>query len=292
MSPQKYCQDKVCRPGSSLYYSLRLLDATRREAAIALYAYRQEVAEVIQECSDPQVARSKLAWWRHEVEALYQGQTRHPVTQALAPVVQSLDLPREQVLEFIDGIEMDLDINRYRTFKELTLYCYRTTGIITQLAAQIYGYQDHSTQKFAHELGTALELLDLLWRLRRDLAQNRIYLPEEDLRQFALNEAQLLHLEPSTQLTALLAFELQRIDAHLERAMRLLPEVDRFRQLPHLIMAKLQRALLQEIADSGWPVLTQQTTLTPLRKLWIAWRSAGVEKRRHQTFIRQQQRTA
>ena len=173
-------------------------------------------------------------------------------------------------------------------FKELSLYCYRTGGVITQLAAQIYGYRDHSTQKFAHDLGVASQLAHLLCQLRPSLEQNRLYLPEEDLRHFHVEEEPLLHFENSAQFKQLMDFQLQRIEEYQQRAMRALPDEDRYAQLPHLILLSLQLTMLREIAGDGWALLQQKTALTPLRKLWLSWKTVGAEKQRQRKYLARQ----
>lgn len=286
MNPQEYCQEKVAKSGSSFYYSFRLLEPDRRAAITALYAFCREVDDVVDECSEPQLARIKLGWWRTELDALYAGQPSHPVTRALAPAVQRYDLPREQLLEIIDGMEMDVDINRYATFKELSLYCYRVAGVVGLLAAQIFGYQDRATQKYAHDLGIAFQLTNIIRDVREDAERNRIYLPQEDLRRFHVDEEEILHFHETDKFRQLMAFQARRAEEYYDRALAQLPESDRYAQLPGLVMARIYRELLREIGADGWPVLHQRTSLTPLRKLMIAWRTAREERRRYKAWRR------
>ena len=133
MTPDQYCEDKAAKSGSSFYYSFRFLPEDRRRAVTALYAFCREVDDVVDECQDERVARVKLAWWRSEVARLYAGTPEHPVGQALLPHVRALDLPQGQLLEIIDGMEMDLDQARYASFRDLQLYCYRVAGVVGQL---------------------------------------------------------------------------------------------------------------------------------------------------------------
>ena len=78
MTPDEYCAAKAAQSGSSFYYSFRLLPEPRRRAITALYAYCREVDDVVDEVHDPLVAHAKLAWWRHEVAAIYDGAPQHP----------------------------------------------------------------------------------------------------------------------------------------------------------------------------------------------------------------------
>ncbi len=155
MTPDQYCQDRTAKSGSTLYYSVLFLDPHRRKAVTALYAFCREVGDVVDKCPDTEIARSKLNWWRGEVGALYEGRASHPVTQALASTLEHFHLPQEQLLEIIDGMEMDIDQVRYSDFKTLHLYCYRVASVVGLLAAEIFGYSDRQTLKYAHDLGLA-----------------------------------------------------------------------------------------------------------------------------------------
>lgn len=286
MTPQAYCQEKAAKSGSSFYYSFRLLEPARRDAITALYAFCREVDDVVDECSDPHVARAKLAWWRGEIEALFAGAPNHPVTRALQSAIQRHDLPQEQFLEIIDGMEMDVNINRYATFKELSLYCYRVAGVVGLLSAQIFGYQDHATQKYALDLGIAFQLTNIIRDVREDAERNRIYIPHEDLARFRVDEEEILHFHETDRFHQLMAFQAQRAHDYYDKALTALPERDRYAQLPGLVMARIYRDLLAAIAADGWQVLRQRTRLTPMRKLWLAWQTVREEKDRHRKLLR------
>lgn len=184
MTPEQYCEDKAAASGSSFYYSFRFLPLEKRRAIMALYAFCREVDDVVDETHDENVARTTLNWWRSEVDNMFAGAPQHPVTKALLPAVQRYDMPRELLLEIIDGMEMDLDMVRYATFKDLQLYCYRVASVVGQLAAQIFGYTDHKTLRYAHDLGLAFQLTNIIRDVGEDARRGRIYLPVEDLQRF------------------------------------------------------------------------------------------------------------
>ena len=134
MSPYDYCQQKAAASGSSFYYSFKFLPPERQRAITVLYAFCREVDDVVDEGGDVQTAANRLEEWRNEIEQLYAGIPRHPVTQALQDVLPHFDLPKEQLLEIIDGMEMDLQQTRYPDFKSLLLYCHRVAGVVGLLA--------------------------------------------------------------------------------------------------------------------------------------------------------------
>ncbi len=270
MNPDEYCQQKAAASGSSFYYSFLFLPPPRRRAITALYAFCREVDDVVDETEDAQLAATKLAWWRHEVAGLFAGNPQHPVTRALQPALAPYGITAQRLNEIIDGMEMDLTQTRYLDFAGLERYCYHVAGVVGLLAAGIFGHTDPRTLEYAKSLGTAFQLTNIIRDVGEDARKNRIYLPVEDLQRFSVTAADLLNARHSAAFVALMAFQAARARSYYEKAMAALPDADRRAQRPGLIMAAIYRALLAEIERENFQVLTQRTSLTPLRKLWLA----------------------
>ena len=270
MNPHDYCQDKAAKSGSSFYYSFMFLPSERRQAITALYAFCREVDDVVDECHDLSLAQTKLEWWRQEVGRVYGGTPTHPVGHALKDVIKGFRLPQEQLLEIIDGMAMDLSQTRYLDFKGLQLYCYRVASVVDLLAAEIFGYQDRQTLKYAHDLGLAFQLTNIIRDVGEDARRGRIYLPIEDLQRFEVPAKDLLEARYSDAFRELMAFQAERAEKFYDQAFAQLPAIDRKAQRPGLVMAAIYRTLLREIAADGFLVLDRRTSLTPLRKVWLA----------------------
>ena len=271
MDVHHYCQDKAVASGSSFYYSFRFLPTQRRQAITAFYAFCREVDDVADECQEPAVAQAKLAWWRSEIDRLYSGAPSHPVTQALQAAVDVYGLPKEAFLEILDGMEMDATQHRYADFRDLRLYCHRVAGVVGEVAAQIFGYREHATHKYAGLLGLAFQLTNIIRDVGEDARRGRIYLPQDELAQFDVSEAEILQGRETDAFRRLMEFQYQRAEGFYKQALATLPAADRKPQRPGLIMAAIYRALLEEIRRDGFPVLRCRVSLTPLRKLWLAW---------------------
>jgi len=273
MTPDEYCQERAAASGSSFYYSFLFLPLERRRAITALYAFCREIDDVVDECADPALAAAKLAWWRREVAALYAGTPQHPVTRALLPLVVPYGITQVRLNEVLDGMEMDLQHARYPDFKTLERYCYHVAGAVGLLAAGIFGYANPQTLQYAEALGTAFQLTNIIRDVGEDARKNRIYLPLDELQRFGVPAADILAGRHTDAFTRLMAFQIDRAEAHYERALALLPREDRKAQRPGLLMAAIYRALLAEIRRDGSRVLAHRIALTPIRKLWIAWRT-------------------
>lgn len=270
MSPDRYCVEKLAASKSSFTSSFRFLPPARRHAITALYAFCREVDDVVDECKDPQVARSKLDWWRAEIAQLESGQPSHPVTLALKTARASFSLPVEQLVEIIDGMQMDLEQSRYADFKELQLYCHRAAGVVGLLAAEIFGYQERQTLKYAHALGLAFQLTNIIRDVGEDARRGRIYLPQDELARFGVSERDILQSKHTPAFVELMRFQYARAQEHYERAFAALPAIDRKAQRPGLVMAAIYRRLLVEIEKDDFLVLDRRTSLTPPLKLWLA----------------------
>ena len=273
MSPDQYCQQKAAGSGSSFYYSFLFLPPERRRAITALYAFCREVDDAVDEASDAQRAAVKLAWWRAELANLGAGRPQHPVTKALLPFMETFSISTDRLGEIIDGMEMDLTQTRYLDWAGLERYCHLVAGVVGILAAGIFGYRDARTLDYARRLGIAFQLTNIIRDVGEDARKNRIYLPMEDLKAHGVPASDILQARETEAFRSLMRFEAERAKAHYAQAMQALPAEDRRAQRPGLIMAAIYRALLDEIERDGFRVLAQRTSLTPLRKLFIAWKT-------------------
>ena len=274
MTPDEYCQQKAAASGSSFYYAFHFLPPPRRRAITALYAFCREVDDVVDEVHDQAVAQTKLAWWRQEIARTFDGSPQHPVALALVSVVREFALPQEHFQTIIDGMAMDLAQTRYLDFAALELYCHRVAGVVGLLSAEIFGYTNPATRGYARDLGVAFQLTNICRDVGEDARRGRIYLPQEDLARFGVAASSILRAEYSPAFQSLMKFEFDRATDWYAKAIAQLPAEDRKAQRTGLVMAAIYRTLLREIARDGYRVLDRKTSLTPIRKLWIAWTTA------------------
>ena len=271
MTPLEYCKQKAAQSGSSFTVSFIFLPKTQREAMTALYAFCREVDDVVDECTDYSVAQTKLNWWKSEVANLYLNTPQHPVTKALQPVVTQFNLAQEHFLEIIDGMEMDLKFNRYEDFKQLQLYCYRVASVVGLLSAQIFGFKNRKTLKYAHDLGMAFQLTNIIRDVGEDARRGRIYLPLDELKKAKVTEDDILQSRQTPQIKELIEYQIERAESYYDKALRELPAEDAKQQRTGLMMAAIYRTLLREIKrDSAEKVLNSRTSIPPFRKLMLA----------------------
>lgn len=272
MTPQDYVQQKAAASGSSFYYAFLFLPADRRAAITAFYAFCREVDDVVDEISDGSVAAAKLGWWQKEVIQAFTGQPTHPVMLALMPHAATFGIEKNHLLAVIEGCQMDLNQTRYLDFPGLSRYCHLVAGVVGEVAARIFGQTDEATTAYAHKLGLAFQMTNIIRDVGEDALRGRIYLPIDELQRFEVKAQELMQRTYSERFTALMQFQTARAHALYDEALALLPSADRRAQKPGLMMASIYRTLLREIETSGFQVLHQRIGLTPLRKLWLAWK--------------------
>jgi phytoene synthase len=277
MSPEEFVNEKAVRSGSSFYYAFLFLPPQKRAAITAFYAFCREVDDVVDEVSDPGVAQAKLNFWRQQVIGTFDGSLAtgnlHPCMQALQPHLKAFGIPREALLGLIEGCAMDLTQTRYLDVPALERYMHLVAGLVGEASAHIFGQTDAQTTPYAHQLGMALQLTNIIRDVGEDARRGRIYLPISELQQFDVKAHEVLNGVYSTRFEALMQHQAERAYGYYDAALRLLPEADRQAQKPGLMMARIYRTLLDEIVEARFAVLHQRIALTPLRKLWLAWKT-------------------
>ena len=271
MNPEQYCFQKTQSSKSSFALGFLFLTKQKKTSLTALYAFCREVDDIADECKEYEIGKSKLDWWRLEIDRLFEKNPQHPVSKALLPHLTTYDLSKEYFIEIIDGMEMDLNFNRYENFKQLQLYCYRAASVVGLLSARIFGFTNKDTLKYAHDLGIALQLTNIIRDLGEDARRGRIYVPLDLLNEFKLTEDDILSCKKNRKLALLVKHLGDQANSFYQSAMSRLPKEDKRRQIPGLIMGNIYYALLAEVV-SNQPdnILNIKTLLPPVRKIIIA----------------------
>ena len=272
MTPEQYVQQKAAASGSSFYYAFLFLPRPRRAAITAFYAFCREVDDVVDEVTDPGVAQTKLAWWKAEVAQSFAGTATHPVMKALMPLTAEYGITQAHLQAIIDGCQMDLEQTRYLDFPGLQRYCHLVAGVVGEVSARIFGQTQAVTTEYAHKLGLAFQLTNIIRDVGEDALMGRIYLPVNELQKFDVKAHEILKRTYSDRFVALMKFQAERAHGLYDEAMALLPAEDRRTQKPGLMMASIYRTLLREIERDNFQVLHQRNSLTPIRKFWLAWK--------------------
>jgi phytoene synthase len=269
-----YCQQKAAPPGSSTYYALRQASVARQPLIAALFALRRELEETAKETSDPTIGRTKLAWWQKELAAFAEGNASHPVTQALAKHLPDPRAEYPALQTLVAGFEMDLDQARYLDFANLRRYIDGVGGAFAALIARVSANEPGDAARWSVPLGNALMLAQFVPEIGNDARHGRIYVPIDELQRYNVTAADLINRRYSDAFTELMQFQTARARDALYAALDAMPAAERRAQRTLRAQAALSLALLDEIERERFQVLHQQIVLTPIRKLWIAWRAA------------------
>jgi len=273
----EYCQQKAAPPGSSTYYALRQAPAASQPRLTALFALRREFEETVKEVSDPAIGRTKLAWWQNELAALAAGTPTHPVSKALAVSLPDVKTEYPALQALLSGFEMDLDQARYLDYPNLRRYVQAVGGTFASLVARSARTKTSADGSQAPDwsapLGEALLLAQLVVETGNDARHGRIYIPIDEMQRFNVTAADLINRKYSDAFTELMRFQTKRARDAVRTALAAVPASERRSQRTLLAQGALASALLDEIERDGYHVLHQRIALTPIRKLWIAWRA-------------------
>lgn len=267
-----YCHQKAAESHSSFLSGFRFLSVEKRNAITVLYAFCRELDDVVDGCTDPNVAQITLNWWCSDLEKVFNNEMpEHPVHQALKDIRASFDLPKNEFEALIDGMQMDLEQARYGSFDELKLYCHRVAGVVGCLIARILGFSNPQTLEYADKMGLALQLTNIIRDVGEDARQGRIYLPIEEMQKFDVPANVIMQCKPTDNFAKLMQFQVDRARETYREAMLLLPAADKKSQKVGLIMAAIYYALLNEIdRDGAQNVLTYKIAIPSPRKKRIA----------------------
>lgn len=253
MQALEYCRLKTSESHSSFLSGFRFLSPEKRDALTIIYAYCRELDDIVDENHDAHVAMITLNWWRADLDKVFSDgiMPEHPVNQALQTIIQPFAIPKHELLEIINGMEMDLTRNRYPDFSTLQLYCYRVAGVVGRLITRICGFQNSQTLDYADKMGLALQLTNIIRDVGEDARMGRIYLPVNELQKFNVPAQVILTQQATTEFAQLMAFQINRAKQYYREAMALLPSEDKKNQRAGLIMAAIYHALLLEIERDG-----------------------------------------
>jgi 15-cis-phytoene synthase len=273
-----FCAELSRREAKNFYYSFLVLPADRRRSMCALYAFLRRTDDLADAPGPVERKAPALHDWRIGLDEALEGRADGwPGLLALADSVRKHEVPARYLHDVIDGVEMDLNPRPFATFEDLSVYCYRVASAVGLSCLHIWGYRsdDGKAEALAESCGIALQLTNIIRDVREDALQGRVYLPQDDLRRFGIDPAELSAPRPTGRVRALLEFQGARAYDYYRRAEPLVSRVDPVGRPVLLAMVGIYRALLDEIVRRDYDVLTNRVALPAWRKLAITARSLG-----------------
>jgi phytoene synthase len=247
---------------SNLALAFVLLPKPKRDGMSALYAFCREVDDVADDESQPvQRRREQLAAWRADVSRACGTDTPHfAVNRELQPVIRQYQLPFSHFDQLIQGVEMDLEINRYQDYEQLELYCYRVASVVGLLSIQVFGHVDPACRQYAVHLGKALQLTNILRDVRADAERGRIYLPLSELSACGVSQEQIFRSEYSERFFEAANGVARRARHFYQLARETLPSVDRRSMVAAELMGSVYWRLLRKLERQRFNVFGPKLT--------------------------------
>jgi 15-cis-phytoene synthase len=283
MDTDEYCREKIAIPGSSYYYSTLFLPPERRQALNIVYAFKAEMEDSLLG-PDPGLGRIKLQWWRDELGRTLEGAPQHPLTRGIGRLIARYGLAPTDFLAIIASIERRLNRAHYPSYSDLKYDYLQAAEAPAKLACTITACAQKETPQVVGELWAAIDLAYSLQDLRAQVSQGYLPLPTDEMAHYGVvSFSNLSSTTPQTQ--ALITLQIARLEHDLTLALARLPDPDRLHQLHTITMGRIVLATLNEVQRDGCRLLEYRTTLTPLRKLWIAWSTRRKESKRQRKYL-------
>lgn len=256
---------------SSFYYAFNLLPSAKRDAMNTVYAFCRQTDDIVDEGNDSNSLKyEKLRKWRIELEKSFSGHSNYLILNKLSSTIQRFNIPLEPFFELLKGMEMDLQKNRYLTFDDLQLYCYRVASTVGLMCVEIFGYKHASTRDFAVNLGIALQLTNILRDIKKDAESGRIYLPQEDLKKFNYNENDILNQTYNSNFTEMMKYETERAKEYFNKATASLNIEDKAQMFAARAMQHIYYKMLSKIVDADYDVYNNNIKVPTFQKVGIS----------------------
>lgn len=256
---------------SSFYYAFNLLPEEKREAMNTVYAFCRKTDDIVDENFDStDLKYEKLRKWRIEFEKSFSGHSDYVLLNKLGTTISKFNIPLDPFFELIKGMEMDLQKDRYKSFDDLQLYCYRVASTVGLICIEIFGYKHTSTKQFAVDLGIALQLTNILRDISKDAKNGRIYLPQDDLNKFNYSESDLFSLNYNTNFRELMIYETSRAKMYFDSATSHLNLEDKKTMFAARAMQHIYYKILEKIIDKNYDVYNNEIKVNKIEKVGIA----------------------
>jgi phytoene synthase len=272
-----FCEQVARREAKNFYYSFLLLDAERRRAMCAIYAFMRYCDDLSDSAAVSQRA-SAIARWRQDLkDAMEQSMPEHALWPAFVDAVTRYRIPHQYFFDMIDGVSSDLEPRRIRTFDELYDYCYHVASVVGLTIIHIFGFtpgiDSAEASPLAEKCGVAFQLTNILRDVREDAENHRVYLPEQDLQRFQVTVEELRGREASPRLKDLLAFEATRAREYYRESAPLIEMIHPDSRASLRALIGIYSRLLDRIVTSGYDVLSRRIRVPTWEKIWILARS-------------------
>ena len=268
-----YCVNKAIPDGSNLYYATLFEKEKNKAIIIGLHAFLYELTDIIKECSDPGVARVKLHWWGEEIERLFQQEPRHPITKYLKEFIALDENLRVSLNSIINNFDNFLFIHKTNNLKAILVLYDLTAGETWHLCGVHLGATDAKLLQIYRNIGSVYHFIRSLQEPKTYMTESRCIIPENIIQKDDLLEMKFQAENSSINQADIFSPLMMELKTLLEDGYNVLNKNDFSTLKQGLILNRLAFNTCDEIINGGCKLLSTYTSLTPLRKLWIAWKS-------------------
>jgi len=234
-----------------------------------VYAYCRWADDLGDEIGDPAESLRLLAWWRSELEAMFNGEAAHPVFVALKGTAERYRIPIEPFDRLIRAFEQDQIVGRYQTMDDVFGYCVNSANPVGHLVLYLCGYRDSERQRLSDYTCTALQLANHWQDVSIDLEKNRVYLPIDLLAKHGCSVEQLFAREHNHNFEAVMQEAIGIAEDLFIRGLPLVDIVDRRLALDIELFSRGGMKILEKIRSQRYNVLERRPCISKAERVGI-----------------------
>ena len=268
----EYARRVTTHYSKSFYISARMLPCEQRWATYALYGFCRHCDNLIdtpRQRTENEILR-EIQLLTEELEIAYNtGESQHPIIRAFILVAKEYGIPIAYPLDLLNGVAMDVRQKRYKTFDDLSLFCYRVAAVVGLMMTHVLGYKDERAFGYAKKLGIAMQLTNILRDVKEDKLMGRLYLPQTELIEFGVTEQDIFNEKMTPQLRTLMKFQVERADQYYIEAMTGIPLIKTESQYAIYSAARIYRGILRQIEECDYNPFLSRVFVPSIRKIKI-----------------------
>ena len=265
----KHCRTVTRRGAKNFYYAFITLPPQKRKAIYATYAFCRLCDDAADEVIPTEQKVHLLNVLRENLASAFAGSPDGPIFTALAHAAESFDIPQKYLQEVVSGVEKDLTKQRYENFEELRTYCYQVASVVGLICLHIFGCTDPKAKEYAIDLGLAMQLTNILRDIKEDLERDRIYLPQDEIREFGYTEEDLKAGTVNEPFRQLMRFQALRARQYFRNGFKLPPYLPARSRACPAVLGQIYSHVLDRIEAREFNVFNGRVSLSKPEKYLV-----------------------
>lgn len=270
----KYSKSVIKYYAKSFYFSSQFLPKRKKIGAYSVYCFCRYADNIVDNPRKRDIndIKKELESLQNELELAFKyGESEHPALSSLSIIAKEFHIPVKYAIELIEGVKMDLEINRYNNFEDLYLFCYRVASTVGLMMTYVLGFEKDETLDYAEKLGIAMQLTNILRDIKEDKDNDRIYLPLQEMKNYSLSEFNIINENFDENFKNLMQFNVNRARKYYDEAEPGISQLDKDARFAIYAASRIYSGILSKIADNNYNPFIGRAFVPKSKKLRIVF---------------------